>query len=443
MRQHHKWTSQGRTYRHVDDVTGEPLRRRTWTGKANQRNIVHSGTGLHQPWVRNGNEIEHAGGSVVFEADRQRIIIAGQEMPDSRIFVQRWNGSVWVDAPHGAPVRDFRGGEVNFETRLTFPDAPYQLSMRNLSGGGNGSTIGLNFRSPTAERVRFIWRHRGLRGPIVELVSAGGPVRITRRVGLRFRDIELRWSYRESLKRDYRWTRQPGNTFDVDILIGPFDVAANELLTVFPDTWGPNDPAAAADDGCELRSGGWATDGWASDNIMYLTGSSFSDGPVHNAWSWVPDLDTATAAVASIDAGTQILLDKQGSDFGTLANFTWRIYCQDAANPALWSGSNLPSNATTTVESEDGLGIGTDADQTIGMIDPIEELVITDSRTYDADNRMNIVMLGVAYGGANDWWGITDCQEAPGANNGTLTIEYTPAAGGGGGPPLLTLLGVG
>jgi len=196
----------------------------------------------------------------------------------------------WVNQPHGLPTKSiehdriFRdSGWVDEEGKctgyLSFPDAhesfggqkQYDLNIGLEAGKYPGSSLWWRFRGQTSGRVRFQIVIDGLE----KLPSDWEWIWATfdpekgkedRKVGVRVKDLEWRWSYDEAPLRNISVETNPDQTKKITITIGPYTYIKNTWLFVYPDTWGPGQVSTTNDDCCE------------SNVILYMATGFDSDG---------------------------------------------------------------------------------------------------------------------------------------------------------------------
>lgn len=368
--QHKNWGPAGRTEENSDN----PIERR-WTGAVNQKCTWDGTQWLPYLWKVAENKLQYAQNEEVgFASDKQILRHAGSVICSSmKLFVQAYRGNQWVDQPHGVPTRNITHDypkEGACTGYLDFPDAhlsfgaqlPYDLQAGLEISYFSAADLGLRLRSPVSGQVRFQIVLDGLEKLFSgwEWIDRGGPPKgqgEVRHVGIKTNKMSWRWSYEEAPFRSIGVETNPDDSLKITVTFGPYTVAANTWLTVYPDTWGPTEVTTDANDGSEYSPGNsgsyagtWDVNGVYDTGNLYLERlTTVSDGYEKiSAWRWLPDLNTAAPGVASINAGTQIVFTN-GGDNNTPTGVTATLGADNAADAPVWgSGTARPSQRTMT-----------------------------------------------------------------------------------------------
>lgn len=449
MRRLKRWGPHGVTFLEDSRAGG-----RTWRGGVNENELLWGGA--YHPFLQFGDQVRHHNGRIDFNPNEQAVRDDDGQIicPQIRMRVEvDTGGGNWQSIGNpGTPTRNLvsegdarnrRFGEAT--VRLDFPYPSLLDSQRPLLQGfytvgrRSKTVFGFRFRSPVAGRYRLVWRMGSITRDaqasdgVARRIRAGPGPHVgegQRVIGLRFRDLDIHWTWEEALYHTPVMTATGDpNTRHVDIVIGPATLAADEVWAVRPQTFGPT-ATTDAEEGSESEddTAEWQANYWDGGNTGYLAGhdagGNWSNGPNFIVAGWLPDLDTVTPGVASIDTGTEINAPNGGDNTGTPGNITARLYFNDAATPAVASGTNLPSNMVQTVEAEEGLITGSAVDQTWACRDCINELVVTDGNDYEGTQRMIAILeeQNPATTGAF-YWNVAD------ENSIQLTIQYTAAGG--------------
>lgn len=400
-----------------------------WRGACGERNYEISGK--HHAYYQQGDVLKVHGAEHNMRDDDQQIVTSEQGILASAITigVEVFRNNSWqpitVDRPTKDLVKPARFGCVCVEHAFPFaglrPSDRPTLKTYYETGRRSRMTFKLEFSSPIAGLFRFRWKFRDAVGT---LMSGYGAHRDrVYSYGVDFGDWNVRWHHHEGDERAVELAR---GGLDTHIIMGPYNLAAGEQLVVFPDTYGPNDPESDAADGNEGVDGSWQTNGWDAFGIIYLAGDSYDPGALHAGFSWTPNLGSG-ASISSINAGTQLDMINPGCN-SSPASLSFDAFCVDAATPAVFSGSNLPSAATATTGSADNTTTCGTGNYSVDMQAPINELCVTDGNTYSGTERIAIMLRQPTQATGGPWASL--CDDTGGTNPADLTIEYTPATGG-------------
>jgi hypothetical protein len=354
--QHLEWTLHGRKYHHQDE--GKP-NTFTLTTKIGEVNVDVTGDGSSfAPYVLSGASLRHGDSECVFSDGWQEIKRLGQTLVSkSRLYVQRDIAGTWKDVPHGVPTRNVSHdypSEGRCTAYLDFPDiqgyaAGARLQVGVEVGGGDRQVYGFRFRSPVAGTFRLEWV---LEIPedvdlawITEPVDRHDPGQGTIRVGGRIGQTEIRWSRSEAPFRNATVETVAGGRI-LHLILGPYTVAAQEWVTIYPDT--VTGSGSGADD--------WQNSG--GERAFPARASSLWYGAWANDYEWAGIRFALSGAIpigATIDSGTLTL---RGAGDTAAGNTTWYVVASsdapqittDAARPAWNSGSTatLPNTRLGT-----------------------------------------------------------------------------------------------
>jgi hypothetical protein len=426
--QHLEWTRHGRRYHHQDE--GKP-NTFTLTTAIGQVNVDVAGDGSSfAPYVLNGASLRSGDSECVFSDGWQEIKRLGQTLVSkSRLYVQRDIAGTWTDVPHGVPTRNVAHDyptEGKCTAYLDFPDiqgyaAGARLQVGVEVGGGDRQIYGFRFRSPVAGTFRLEWvleiPEEADLAWIEEPTSRTDRTLI--RVGGRIGSTTIRWSRAEVPFRSATVEPVAGGRI-LHMFLGPYTVAAQEWLTIYPDTMAP--ALSNTNEDGENTASTWYVDGFT--NFIYCTCSAAPEFP---AWSFSL---SALAATVTVDSMYLRVYARESS--ATDAIFTIRTEAVDPATQTIWSSTHLPSASTT--------GINTLADQTrtfavstwyFGASDthPLDlaadlQDLLTAYGDIASGNRINFAMIPRS--AAAGWVGLEDYSHA-GANEAELLITYTAA----------------
>jgi len=433
---HHKWEKSGRHF--YDSGTGQFM----YQGGLGEQQTWDGLQWLPYLWKSGSNELQygHRENNIEYASDKQILKVAANIICSSmKIFVQAYVGGEWVNQPHGVPTRNI-ANDYPVEGRCTgyldFPDAQlsfgtqesYDLQVGLEVGRSDKAIFGCRLRAPISGQVRFqivldelarlptdwewIWaRFSPFKG------------KEDRIIGIRFKELEWRWTYEEAPFRTASVETNPNTTKKVTITLGPFDYTANEWLTVYPDQWGETGVSANADDGSEGSIDGWQYDTTndfdddgapCGDNIDWF--ASAQDYAFAARW-----LNVAIAgSPTSVDAGTQIEYDV-GYGTGDLGDFTFIVYGLEGDCPVFTTTAPSAVTKTTASASFDSPTVGTDKLINGASFQAvIKEILDTSwSSGYDLGT---ILDKGDA---SSDAFQIEDGTTGTAAR---ITIVYTPAA---------------
>ena len=264
--QHEKWEASGRTFA-VVDADDQPTGQKCYRSQIGERN-TDDGAGGFLPflWKSASHRLQFGRDGFELEAETEdmRIVKGASVLARSFTFVvQAWIGGKWVTMPKGTATRQirpdevFRDGEfVTDDRRCTvfwsWSPALYDLRVGIEAGGGEGASMGLRFRPAQNARVRFLIVLDGLEKLPADWEWLDRTIaEETRHVGIRVRDFQWRWTWDEAPYRSIIKEDNADGTMKVAVVLGAYDTVADEWLTVYPDSWGPEEPQADADTGVE------------------------------------------------------------------------------------------------------------------------------------------------------------------------------------------------
>jgi hypothetical protein len=425
--QHLDWTRYGRRFHHQDE--GKP-NTFTLTTKIGEVNVdVHGDGSSFAPYVLAGASLRHGDSECVFSDGWQEIKRLSQTLVSkSRLYVQRNIAGTWTDVPHGVPTRNVAHdypSEGRCTAYLDFNGiqgyaAGARLQVGVEVGGGDRQTYGFRFRSPVAGTFRLEWvleiPEDAALAWIETPTSHTDPTPI--RVGGRIGQTTIRWSRAEAPLRSATVEIDGQGGRILHVWIGPYTVAAMEWLTIYPDTWGPTNIAADADDGDEAEVGTWNPNGYYAGLIQLEAYPAWTIRWAGFRWNV-----TLPAGITSIDAGTKIALPFVNDNL-TPEFCHWRCRAVESAAPAVWSTTSPGAVADWTEASTTGVGAAAAQDVDVQAI--ISELVVTNGYNYASGAYMNFGLQGET---ADDgfWW--TVANDYGSGTTAALSITYT--AGGG------------
>ena len=430
---HHKWEKSGRHF--YDAGTGQFKyesgvgEQQTWDGLK----------WVPYLWKAASNELQygHRELNIEYASDKQILKQAANVLCSSfKIFVQAYVGGEWVNQPHGVPTRNI-ANDYPVEGRCTgyldFPDAqlsfgaqlPYDLQVGLEVGRSDKAIFGCRLRAPVSGQMRiqvvldnlarlptdweWIWaRYLPFKG------------KEDRRVGIRVRDLEWRWTYDEAPLRDISVETNPDTTKKVTITIGPYDYIANEWLTVYPDQWGETGVSQENDDCCEGTDYGVALTGVDADGV--LCGQVDWEGP-NQDWDYGVRFQNVTIAASptSVDTGTQIEYDCGYSE----GSFTPICYGLEGDTPDFNTAAPSTRTRTTASISFTQPGDAT-SDNTVSGANfqaLIKEILDT---SWVSGYDLGLTFDENDAAGTDDGFQIHDYGDGVAAR---LTIVYTAAAG--------------
>jgi hypothetical protein len=197
--------------------------------------------------------------------------------------------------------------------------------------------------------------------------------------------------------------------------IGDLELAVGEERTITPDTWGPTGIAAEGDDGMYAFDN-FATNGQYGDGTHYVeTGQNHP-----SVYRFVPDIGAA-AAVASIDAGTEIAWVNPG-DNNDPGSVQWGLRARKTADQPAWPSPYGSPTLTTAVEN----GVGTATSPFAQSVESlVAELVEGDENDYEGAAGLGIELEET---GGSGYWNVS--FDFGSGTPAALTIVYTPAGGG-------------
>ncbi len=435
---HLKWEKAGRTFEVTDDLDVVIPNTYAFRSSPGDENIL-DGNGEYQPYVKDGFQLKFGKSKNVLrlDPDRQTISRLGQVICNKFKFaVQAYIGGEWVTQPHGTPERGFRDGEVfrgewverekKCTGYLTFPDAhlsfgsqnPYDLAI-GLEAGGSGDNIhiGVRLKSPVAGQVRIIAILDDLPDDIeiIQIQNSGAFGNPIRTMGFKITDkFTWRWDYDEAEEREIAVIDNGDGTKKINIIMGPFNVEADEWLYIYPDTtYGPTE---ATSDGFETVGGSWFDNYSGVIFVGSYGGAAFNAG-LH--WSSI-----SVPAGATATNGCKITVNSTGTTGSGVQDAT--IELVDSRSPAVWGDTNRPVDGV--FHSDAVAWDGSDGDSS--------ELSTLFNHRFNGDE------VAAAHQ-ENDPWAIAILENSPSgydyvglvaveSGDGTeLTIVYTPAGGGG------------
>ncbi len=454
-RQHKRWHKNGRIFHDPLNPTQE-----VWQTSTTNDENVDNGDGSFSPFVFDEitGELKYGRSAVDFESDHQRIRGGGKTLiTSSKIFVEHRIGGTWTTCPHGAPVRTIERFPERAVIKLDFPDArirwqdipgrteqqgdiPLNFHTRTAVKSGNTATFSIRFRSPRAGRYRFIIVNEGIRkhdaGDFEWIETALDPEKNvsgeweTFRTGMRFGDLEWRWSIDEAPFRNAQIIERPDNSLNLRLTIGPHVLESNELLIITPDSWGPVLITSDNDDCQEQDDTTVDLNGWDGDGNRIGTGS----GTVFDMGVRFTGIPAALATAASIDTGT-IIEPYHEWDNGTNVDILFFGIRED--NPDDWNTGTRPSQRTKTTASVShtvaGGSISNNTRYTLfpDIATPLEEIRA----------NQTIVEGGALAGvfeedgnGSNERVQWDDKGAGGGTHVTELTVVYTLGGGGGANP---------
>jgi len=309
---HHKWESHGRTY--TDD---ENSSKRMYSSYVGERQTP-DGLGSYFPYIFHSetNKIQYGldSSSIEFASDKQILKRAADTICSSfKLYVEAYVGSSWVSQPHGVAERNFHQDEIfrdgGWETHegkctgfLSFPDAhlsygaenSYNLFVGLEAGNHRLARLGMRFRasdlSPASSgQIRFVIELDGIKKLPSDwewIEQYNEEEDETRRVGIRVKDFEWRWTWDEAPYRDIVKVDNPDDTMKIQVIMGPYNYDEGDWLTIYPDTWG----ATEASDDCFQQNSDYYDN---SSNTLYV-GHFLPDFDLGWIWNNVAVPNTAT-----------------------------------------------------------------------------------------------------------------------------------------------------
>jgi hypothetical protein len=349
---HLRWERTGRKFEVLDDL-GQPIPNKlafsTRIGETN----VDLGNNTFAPYLLDGATLKHGDSQCDFSDGWQTIKYLGQTLiSKSRLFIQRDISGVWADVPHGLPTRNVVNDyptEGRCTAYLDFPDIQgyaqgARLQMGIEVGGGDRQVFGYRMRSPVAGTFRLEW--------VLEIpddvdlswieaktsITDPTPIRIGGRIG----NVAIRWSKSESQFRSATVESDGAGGRILHLFLGPYTLASQEWLTVYPDTLGPYSIAADANDGqIGMSTGDWTLwdNGGDGDGIGYA-------GCQESHYMYDYFRFTLTAGASLIGA----TISDAYIDFRGVAIYQWTqgtydalILASDSNNPAVPAVGDRPS----------------------------------------------------------------------------------------------------
>ena len=424
---HKRHERYGRTFEHLDELGQVIPNKYTVSTKIGQKN-ADAGDGTFAPYILNGAILKHGDSQCDFADGWQTIKHLGQAIISrSRLFIQRDVAGVWTDVPHGIPTRNVVHDypkEGKCTAYLDFPDiqgyaqgARFQVGVE--VGGNDRQTHGFRMRSPIAGSFRLEWVLDIPEDVDLEWITTKTsrtdptPIRIGGRIG----KAEIRWSVAEAPFRSATVESDGAGGRILHILLGPYTLAAQEWLTVYPDTIAPA-LGADADDGYE-SGGSWDVGGiW--DQYNYV------DSGVHSGWSFV--FPGALAASATISK----MYFRGYCNDGSIGTVGFKILVEnsDPASAAIWSSTHLPhdgswirANADTDYSMQDeAWHFGESDNSPVNLASDLTDL-LTSFGDIASGNRLNIAIIW-----QSDSYFALESYAWTGTNAAELLITYT--AGG-------------
>ncbi len=451
-RQHKRWHKNGRIFH--DPLTPN---QEVWTTSVTDDENVDNGDGSFSPFVFDEitGELKYGRSAVDFESDHQRIRGGGKTLiTSSKIFVEHRIGGTWTTCPHGAPLRTIERFPERAVIKLDFLDArirwqdipgrteqqgdiPLTFQTRTRVQSGNTATFSIRFRSRRAGNYRFIIVNEGIKKRVAEnfewIESTLGPEKNvsgeweTYNTGMRFGDLEWRWSIEEAPFRNAQIIERPDNSLNLRLTIGPHQLESNEQLIISPDTWGATEIASDNDDCQEQDDTTVDLNGWDSDGNR--VGKSNSGAASFDMGVRFDNMPAALATASSIDAGTKIEPYHEWDSNDGVDILVKGILEDD---PDDWNTGTRPSERTKTTASVSHTVPGTTSNNTRYTAIPdiaavIEE--IRDDQTWATGNAIALVIEEDANAnGARFQW--DDKGAGSGLDVTELTVVYTVAGGG-------------
>ena len=439
-----EFTRNGRRYSLADEGKPNSFALKTSIGESNV-DVAGDGSSF-APYVVSGASLRYGDSECVFEDGWQTLRRLGANIVSrSRIFIQRETSpGVWSDVPHGVPTRNVmqeypREGRVT--AYLDFPDiqgyasgARFQIGVE--AGGGDDLVFGYRMRSPVAGTFRLEWvldiPDNAALEWITEPTSRADPTPI--RTGARIGPAIVRWSRAESPYRSATVEDDGLGGKILHVILGPYTLAAQEWLTVYPDI--VTGSYTAAGDACQFWSSSWDN----ASSVMYFgrNGGGFNVGTLRFTLSGaIPSGATISSTILTCESNG----DRAISD-------AW-IYVEESADSAqytvagdrpTWANSGSTVTYPTTEEGSGAVhwqGTWPAADVTIEI--EIKGLIqhLVDTYSGLASGAHVIVMLnGDDSEGSNDENGMKARPSYTAPDLPTLSITYTTGGGGatGGGP---------
>lgn len=436
--EHIEWTQSGRTLR-VLDAQNQPTGQLCYQAAIGEENIDDGAGGFAPFLIEAGNKIKYGKDAyeLEFATGEQIIRKAAQVLCRSfKLYVQAYIGGQWVNQPHGTPTRQMRSGEVfrdgSWETNekkatgfLSFPDArlsfgaqnPYDLYVGLEAGGEARAKMGIRLRAPATGQVRILAVLDGLEKLPTDwewlwyryLPEKG---KEDRKRGVRVKNLQWIWSYDESPFRDIVAEDNTDGTKKITVVMGPYDITANEWLTIYPDTFNDDIPGDYSD--CDQD---------ASDQVKIFGVDSDGD-LVGYAYSNENDIglrfENVTCSGTAQDGCKITVYQTYGSTMPLTS-----IKGIDEANPAVWDDDpdDGPHDRTQTTASVSWTPTDNDnADQdTYEIKTIIQELI--DSYTYTGSQAMAFAINQTGQGSGYNFQ-MEDYTMA-GTNQARLTIVYT------------------
>jgi hypothetical protein len=440
-----RFVRRGREYTLADE--GKP-HTFGYQGRVGELNVDVNGDGqTFAPYVLSGANLKYGESECEFADGYQSLRRLGATIVSrSQIYIQRETSpGVWADVPHGLPTRNVAENypsEGRVTAYLDFPDIQGYAQGNRLqvgleAGGGDGLTFGFRFRSRIAGTFRLEWV---LNVPgnvalewVYERTSTADPTPI--RIGGRIGPVTIRWTRAEAAKRSATVEDDGAGGKNIRIVLGPYTVAAQEWLVIYPDTVNGTE-AAAADDQQIYYDGGWAI---ASSNSVLWFGY-YGSNPDLATFRFV--LDAAIPDGATINSA---VLSLYGYSDEAVAEF-WACVTESAdaaqittaAGRPTWAGSGGTTTYPTTREGT-GAGHWTSYDW---LLEQYNNLSVTGLVQYLVDTysglasgaHVNFFLCGDEAEN-NQENGAYAQEESSGSKDPYLTITYTaggPPAGGGG-----------
>ena len=288
---HHKWHKNGRI--RVNDANPNQFQ---WGTTVGDDENVDLGGDVFAPYVWDaGTGVARFGRSELDISAGGLMKFLGVERINRMDYTLEGDfGAGFVDANMGGvPVISVTENEDHLLIDLTFDNCTFRwqdVPGRNAQdgnmpvdfraqlrvGSGNSVRLAQYITSPMAQDVRIRFEQKGMdrfsgtedSRPVTRKRKVGGDpdAREDYTAGVEIGNMFLQWSEPESTLRTVTVTAQ-GQKRNLEILMGPYTLAANTELVIVPDTWSPGEVAADNDDGTEtISTGAWDPDldgdGW-------------------------------------------------------------------------------------------------------------------------------------------------------------------------------------
>ena len=415
------WEKTGRKVRLLDEKTGKPTRKVIWQGRVGEENVQDE-HGTWQPFIYDSltNSIKYGGGQRL-ECQSDKQVFKDKENNEFcksfKFFIQKEVDGTWKTISHGLPTRKllldkrFLYGKLVEDEgyaiqQLSFPDAPYNLSLYLQAGRSRMGIFGFEFSASESGKYRFQIVNDGLKGPI-ELIRNGAPktggVHV---VGFKWSSGVWRWTFAEAKHRTVEIDDSKAfPTLKKTIVNAVYDYVSGEKIKVLPDTF----TSSEADDWCHYST----TMGFSQGSSDIRFGKSYYNDDYNVGLTW----DNVTVpAGATAEDGCKITIYSNSVAYGS-GLVAGELRALDYRDVPAFSSSVHPPNMTKHAASVSWSESGS------GTQDSPEIKTLIQAR-LDDDHASGdeIGISGITPDGSQSWIAF----DSPSGGNGpVLTIVYT------------------